>query len=442
MIVLFHNFRNIFFVPELRKKLAFTIGVFAVLRFGAQVPVPGVDLVALHNLFGETGSTGLWSYLDMFSGGALSHFAIFALGMSPYITASLMMQLLAGTSQTLEALSKEGEYGRRIINQYTRYLALGMSIVQSAGFITYMERQFPQVILNPGWGFRLTAMLMMCVGAMFIMWLGEQINAHGIGNGSSAVIFAGIVAGLPSALFTIAESLRLEQTDILIIAFLGILTLAITMCVIFLEKGERKIPVQYAKRVVGNRIYGGQSSYIPFKINPANVVPVIFASAFLNFPGVLASVIGTKFPLVNVFINEWFYQNKFLFNACNAALIMFFTFVYTSMIFDSAELADNIRKSGGFIPGIRPGIKTVEFFDYLLTRLGFTGAVYLATLAILPGVIKAVVALPVMVTGTGLLIVIGVALDTSAQIESHLIERRYEGFLSTGRLKGRASRSS
>lgn len=439
MIILLHSFKNIFFVPELRKKIAFTLGVFAILRFGAQVPVPGVDLSVLHELF-KAGGSGFWSYLDMFSGGALSNFAIFTLGMSPYITASIMMQLLAGTSESLKALSKEGEYGRRLINQYTRYLALGVSVMQSIGFISYMER-YPGIVISPGWSFRLTAMLIMCVGSMFVMWLGEQINAHGIGNGSSAVIFAGIVAGLPAALFTLAENVRLGQSDLLIVLLLGLLTLLITMCVIFLEKGERKIPVQYAKRVVGNKVYGGQTSYIPFRINPANVVPVIFSGAFLQFPGMVASVLSVKWPAVNLFVTEWFYQNKFFFNSCNAVLIIFFTFVYTSMIFDSTELADNIRKSGGFIPGIRPGLKTVEFFDYLLTRLGFTGAVYLAVLAILPGVLKSLISFPVMVSGTGLLIVIGVALDTSAQIEAHLIEQRYDGFLSGGlKLKGRTVR--
>lgn len=440
MIVLLHSFKNIFFVPELRRKLAFTLGVFAVLRFGAQVPVPGVDITALHALLHQSGGVGLWAYLDMFSGGALSNFAIFTLGMSPYITASIMMQILSGASESLKALSKEGEYGRRVINQYTRYLALVISVMQSIGFISYMER-YPGIVISPGWGFRLMAMLIMCVGSMFVMWLGEQINAHGIGNGSSAVIFAGIVAGLPAALFTIAEHIKLGQSDFLVTGLLLFVTLLITMCVIFLEKGERKIPVQYAKRVVGNKVYGGQTSYIPFKINPANVVPVIFSGAFLQFPAMIGSLLSVKWPFINVFIASWFYENKFLFNTCNAALIIFFTFVYTSMIFDSAELADNIRKSGGFIPGIRPGVKTVEFFDYLLTRLGFTGAVYLAILAILPGILKSLISFPVMVSGTGLLIVIGVALDTSAQIESHLIEQRYDGFLSNGvKLKGRALR--
>lgn len=439
MVVQLHSFKNIFFVAELRKKIAFTLGVFAVLRFGAHVPIPGIDPVALSNLFGAGMTGGFLSYMDLFSGGALGNFAIFALGMGPYITASLMIQILTAISPTLEALSKEGESGRRVLNQYTRYLALLLGSGQALGIIGYIESQ-PGIVLNPGMGFRLTALLMLSVGAIFIMWLGEQINSHGIGNGSSAVIFAGIVSGFPRALLTIFENLRLEQTDIFIVALLLILTLAITACVIFLEKGERKIPIHYAKRVIGNRVYGGQSSYIPFKINPAGVVPVIFSGAFLQFPGMISALIGTKFPDVNRFVLEWFYQNQFLFNICNAVLIIFFSFVYTSIIFNSVELADNIRKSGGFLPGIRPGRKTVEFFDYLLTRLGFSGAVYLAMLAILPGIMKAVIAFPVMVTGTSLLIVVGVALDTSAQIESHLIERRYDGFLSSGRLKGRRVR--
>lgn len=436
MVVLLHNFKNIFLVAELRKKLAFTLGIFAVFRFGVHVPIPGVDLVALNNLIGAQMGGGFLSYLDLFSGGALKNFAIFALGMSPYISASIMMQLLTIMVPTLEALSKEGEYGRRIINRYTRYLTLVISFIQAFGLAAYIERT-PGVVLTPGWSFRLSAVLFMSIGSLFVMWLGEQINTHGLGNGSSMIIFAGIVAGLPAAMIKLLEDVRMGQTDLLILGLLGIITVAFIICIIFLERGERKVPVQYAKRVVGHKVYGGQSSYIPLKLNPSNVVPVIFSSSILQLPMTIGGLLATRWPEVNRIMVDWFYNERMLYNVLNAGLIIFFAFFYTAVIFNPVELADNIRKSGGFIPGIRPGAKTAQFFDYLLTRVGFPGAVYLALLAILPSVLKNIIALPMIFSGVSLLIVIGVALDASAQIESHLIERRYEGFLSSGRLKGR-----
>jgi len=436
VVVLLHNFKNIFLVAELRKKLAFTLGIFAVFRFGVHVPIPGVDLVALNNLIGAQMGGGFLSYLDLFSGGALKNFAIFALGMSPYISASIMMQLLTIMVPTLEALSKEGEYGRRIINRYTRYLTLVISFIQAFGLAAYIERT-PGVVLTPGWSFRLSAVLFMSIGSLFVMWLGEQINTHGLGNGSSMIIFAGIVAGLPAAMIKLLEDVRMGQTDLLILGLLGIITVAFIICIIFLERGERKVPVQYAKRVVGHKVYGGQSSYIPLKLNPSNVVPVIFSSSILQLPMTIGGLLATRWPEVNRIMVDWFYNERMLYNVLNAGLIIFFAFFYTAVIFNPVELADNIRKSGGFIPGIRPGAKTAQFFDYLLTRVGFPGAVYLALLAILPSVLKNIIALPMIFSGVSLLIVIGVALDASAQIESHLIERRYEGFLSSGRLKGR-----
>ena len=438
-MVLLHNLKNIFLVSDLRKKLAFTLGIIAVYRFGAHVPIPGIDGQALSNLFKSGMGGGLLSYLDLFSGGALQKFAIFALGMSPYISASIMMQLLTIMLPSLEALSKEGGYGRQIIGQYTRYLALGIGVVQAYTAASIIERQ-PGIVLNPGWGFKLTAILILSVGALFTMWLGEQINTRGLGNGSSVLIFAGIVASFPNALFTLLENLRLGQIDLILVLLLLAIVLAVISCVVFLERGERKIPVQYAKRVVGQKVYGGQSSYIPLKINPSGVVPVIFSSAIMGLPLTIAGILAVRWPEINRFITEWFYQEKLLYNVVNAGLIIFFAFFYTAIIFNPVELADNIRKSGGFIPGIRPGKKTAEFFDYLLTRVGFPGAVYLASLAIFPSVIKNIFSFPVMFSGVSLLIVVGVALDMSAQIESHLIERGYEKFLASGRLKGRYSR--
>jgi len=438
VIVQFSNFKNIFFVPELRKKLAFTLGVLAVYRFGAHVPVPGINTAALGNLLSSGFAGGLIGYLDLFSGGALRNFSIFALGMIPYINASIMIQLLTVMVPTLEQLSKEGEYGRKIIGQYTRYLALGLSIIQGFGISALVSSQ-PGLVLNPGWNFRLTTVLIFSVGAMFVMWLGEQINTHGLGNGSSMIIFAGIVVGLPGAVIKLINHVQMGQTDPLVAGFLAVLTVAVIMCVVFLEKGERRIPVQYAKRVVGNKVYGGQSSYIPLKINPSGVIPVIFAGAIIQLPVFIANILSSKIPALS-FLADWLSYGSVLFYTLEAGLIVFFAFFYTAVIFNPVELADNIRKSGGFIPGIRPGKKTAEFFDYLLTRIGFPGAVYLASLAILPSILASLFHFPVIFSGISLLIVIGVALDTSAQIETHLIERRYEGFLSTGRLRSRGGR--
>lgn len=438
MIVILKNFKNIFFVPELRRKLFFTLVVLAIYRLGAHIPIPGINITALQALLSSKVAGGLLSYLDLFSGGALKQFAIFALGMIPYINASIMMQLLTIMLPSLEQLSKEGEYGRKIINQYTRYLTLGLSLVQGFGLSTLIESQ-PGVVLNPGLGFRFTTILILSVGSIFVMWLGEQINAHGIGNGSSMIIFAGIVVGLPAALIKVFGHVKMGQMDPLMAGFLLLVTLTVIACIIFLEKGERRVVVQYAKRVVGQKVYGGQSSYIPLKINPSGVIPVIFASAIMQLPMLLTTAITNWFPSLK-FIAEWFNYGGPIFFVLQAALIIFFAFFYTAIIFNPVELADNIRKSGGFVPGIRPGKKTAEFFDYLLTRIGFPGAIYLAALAIIPSILQTVFRFPVMFSGISLLIVIGVAIDTAAQIESHLIERRYDGFLASGRLRGRGGR--
>lgn len=439
MIVQLQNFKNIFLVGELRKKIAFTLAVLAVYRFGVHIQIPGIDVIALNNLFSSSSASGFLNYFDMFSGGALKRFAIFAMGMGPYITASIMMQLLTIMVPTLEALSKEGDYGRRQINQYTRYLTFFVAIVQSFGYITFIEHT-PGIILTPGWGFRLTAALFLGIGSLLVMWLGEQINAHGIGNGSSMVIFAGIVASLPMAIGKILTQMQLGQTSLLTIGLLLLITIAVIACIVFLERGERKIPVQYAKRVIGHKVYGGQSSYIPLKLNPSGVVPVIFSQALLGIPGMIVGFFALRWPELQSAFLEWFSPMSGLYNLFNAGLIIFFAFFYTAIIFNPSEMADNIRKSGGFIPGIRPGKKTAEFFDYLLTRVGLVGALYLTTLAILPRILYGVWDFPVMFSGVSLLIVIGVGLDLSAQIESYLIERRYDGFLSTGRLKGRYGR--
>lgn len=437
-MVLLKNFKNIFFIPELRKKLFFTLGVLIVTRLGTFIPVIGVNVPMLaEHMKKATSLGGLLSYLDIFSGGSLSTCTLFALGIGPYITASIMMQLLGMTIPYLEQLVKEGDYGRKIINQYTRYLALALSLLYSTGYAFYLERQ--GLALNPGWGFRLVFILSLMVGSALVMWLGEQISLFGIGNGSSMIIFAGIVTHFPE--FIIKTYALISAGNMELWQGLAILSvfIALCICIVFLEKGDRKIPVQYARRVVGQRVYGGQSTYIPFKINTPGVMPVIFANAIINVPLQLLGFLGDRLPALK-FINEFLNPTGAFYNALDFILIIFFSFMYTALIYNPDELAENIKKSGGFVPGIRPGKKTAQFFNYILTRIGLIGAVYLACLAIAPNILNAFIRMPFSLSGTSLLIVVGVALETAAQIESYLIEHRYEGFLTSGRLKTRLAR--
>jgi preprotein translocase subunit SecY len=437
-VVLLKSFLNIFYISELRKKVLFTLGVLIVYRLGIHIPVIGINIDALHTMMEQsTGLGGLFSYIDLFSGGMLRECTLFALGVMPYITASIMMQMLSMTIPSLEQMSKEGEYGRKVINQYTRYLALGVAIVQSMGYSFLLERN--NLALEPGWGFRLTMMLCLTVGSMFVMWLGEQISVFGLGNGSSIIIFAGIIARFPGdAIRTIAEVREGITNGFVAIAVL-LFFILIAACIVFLEKGERKIPIQYMRRVVGQRVYGGQSTYMPFKINVPGVMPVIFASAVLNVPMFLAAMLSARFAFFK-WVSESLGPTGLLYNVLEFFLIIFFSYFYTALVYNPDELADNIKKSGGFIPGLRPGRKTAEFFNYILTRIGLVGAIYLAMLALMPNVLRVFVHVPFIIGGTSLLIVVGVAMDMAAQIESYLIEHRYEGFLTTGRLKMRGAR--
>lgn len=437
-MILLKNFINIFFVPELRRKVLFTLGILIVYRLGNHIPVIGVDIDRLLAMMQQpTGLGGLFSYLDLFSGGNLRQCTLFALGIMPYITASIMMQMLSLSIPYLEQLSKEGEYGRKIINQYTRYLTLGVSILQSFSFAMLLERM--GLVIDPGWGFRLMFMLSITVGSLFVMWLGEQISMFGIGNGTSMIIFAGIVARFPHDIIKIIGGVQERLMDPLIAVLTIAIIIAMTVAIVFLEKGERKIPIQYTRRVVGQRMYGGQSTYIPFKINTAGVMPVIFSTAVLNIPIFISTILASRFESFK-WLAESFSPTGILYNVLLFILIIFFSFFYTALQYNPDELAENIKKSGGFIPGIRPGKKTAEFFNYILLRLGLVGAVYLGALALFPTIIHAVLRLPFYLSimgGTSLLIVVGVALETAAQIESYLIEHRYEGFLTSGRLRGR-----
>ena len=437
-MVLLKNFINIFYISELRKKVFFTLGILIIYRLGAHIPVIGLDISALKQMMEQaTTLGGIFKYLDLFSGGMLSQGTLFALGIMPYITASIMMQILTLSIPSLELLQKEGEYGRKIINQYTRYLTLGVAIAQSIGFSFILERN--NLVLTPGWGFRLMLVLSLTVGSLFVMWLGEQISLFGLGNGSSMIIFAGIVARLPEDAIKTIYQVQQGLMNGYLALFLTLLFVVIAACIVFLEKGERKIPVQYTRRVVGQKVYGGQSTYIPFKINVPGVMPVIFASAVLNVPMFVAAMLAERFAIFKWF-SESMVPTGILYNVIEFVLIITFSFVFTALFYNPEELADNMKKSGGFIPGYRPGRKTAEFFNYILTRIGLVGAIYLAVLALLPNILRMFVQLPFNLGGTSLLIVVGVALDTAAQIESYLIEHRYEGFLTNGRMKMRGAR--
>lgn len=431
-MVLLKSFRNIFSISELRKKIGFTLAVLILDRLGTYIPVIGVDVFKLAEVMQQsTGVGGFLGHFDMFSGGALGRCTVFALGITPYITASIMMQILGMTIPSLEQLMKEGEYGRKIINQYTRYVTLGLSIAYSFSYAMWLE--YHGLVLIPGWTFRTLFVLTLTAGALLVMWLGDQISMHGIGNGSSVIIFAGIVSRYPTMVGRLLYQIQEGNIHALMGLIVLVAFLFITASIVFLEKGERKIPVQYARRIVGNRVYGGQSSYIPFKINSAGIMPVIFASTILRFPYMLATMLSTKFPSISSVLMS-FSNGPFLYVA-EFLLIIMFSFFYTALAINPEELAENIRKNGGFVPGVRPGKQTATYFEYLLNRIGLVGAIYLATLALLPAILQLVFGVPFEESGTSMLIVVGVALELASQIESYLIEHRYEGFLSGGRLK-------
>ena len=431
-MVLLKSFKNIFLISELRKKIFFTLGVLVLYRLGTYIPVIGVDVLKLSEFMQQkAGIGGLLSYFDIFSGGALTRCTVFALGIAPYITASIMMQILGMTLPSLEQLMKDGEYGRKILNQYTRYVALGLSIAYSFSLAMVLEQQ--GLIIAPGFAFRFLFVLTLTAGCMLVMWLGDQISLYGIGNGSSVLIFAGIVSTFPTAILKLVHlvqegSLHFMLSMVVLAAFLFI-----TASIVFLEKGERKIPVQYARRIVGNRVFSGQTSYIPFKINSAGIMPVIFAGTILRFPQMLASMFASKFAIIGTIVSA--FQNGPLFFVSEFLLIIMFSFFYTAMVINPVEMAEQIRKNGGFVPGMRPGRQTAQYFDYLLTRIGLVGAIYLGFLAIFPAILNLVFNVPFEIQGTSMLIVVGVALELASQVESYLIERRYEGFLSGGRMK-------
>jgi preprotein translocase subunit SecY len=457
----FQSFANIFSVPDLRKRVIFTFLLLAVYRLGSHIPTPGVDPAAI-NAFFKSSAGSLFGFLDIFSGGALRRLSVFALGIMPYISASIILQLLTVVWPYLEKLSKEGEMGRKKITQYTRYGTVLLSFIQATGIALWLEKQIApggaRLVPHPGWGFRLMTILTLTTGTIFIMWLGEQITERGIGNGISLIIFAGIVVGLPSAIFGLIEQIRTGNINILTVIGVLVFMCGIIALIVFVERAQRRIPVQYAKRVVGRRVYGGQNTYLPLRVNTGGVIPIIFAISIIQLPSYLATLIGADWTQK---VATSLGQGQPLYVLLYALGILFFCYFYTSIVFNPTDTADNMRKYGGFIPGIRPGKKTADYIDTVLSRLTIIGAVYLTFVALLPDFLargfrfaslpwigpQLETLLPRFFSegfgfnfyfgGTSLLIVVGVAMDTVQQVESKLVEHHYTGFLKKSRIRGR-----
>jgi preprotein translocase subunit SecY len=457
------SFRNIFQVGELRNRVLFTLGMLAVYRIGNHVVVPGVNTEALA-LLAEQARNTMFGLYDMFSGQNLSKMTIFALGIMPYISASIILQLLTVVWPYLERLSHEGELGRRKITQYTRYGTIVLSIVQASAIAIFLERQTNiagglPLVYSTGWGFRLMTILTLTTGSALVMWIGEQITERGIGNGMSLIIFAGIVVGLPRAVLTTIDQLRTGQMSLLRLIVLIVMMVVVIAAIIFMERGQRRVTVQYAKRLVGRRMYGGTSTHIPLKVNTGGVIPVIFASSLLALPATIAGAFASGGWFQKV-VQQLAYGMP-LYNLLYVTGIIFFAYFYTAIIFNPDDVAENMRKYGGFVPGIRPGKRTAEYIDTILTRITLVGAIYLALIAILPEFLitgfkvapipfigeQLDALLPEWVTqgmnvtfyfgGTSLLIIVGVAMDTVQQVESQLIMRHYDGFMKKTRIRGR-----
>ncbi len=431
------TFQNIFKIPELRKRILFTLGILVVYRIGSHIPTPGVDASALGEFFRQQAGS-LFGMYDMFAGGAFAKATIFSLGIMPYISASIIMQLLGTVVPYFQKLQKEGEEGRRKITQYTRYGTVAIAAVQAMATSLFLESiniAGRYAVPNPGMSFRLLTMLTFTSGTIFIMWLGEQITDKGIGNGISLIIFIGIIARFPNAIIEEIQNVLGGRRDIFSEVFLVALMLAVVAATVLVTRAQRKIPVQYAKRVVGRKMYGGQSTHIPLSVNAAGIIPIIFAQSIMFAPSTLASFFPNSEFMVNV--QSWFNAGSALYSITYGLLIVFFAYFYTAIVFNPVDLADNMRKYGGFIPGIRPGKRTSEYIDRILTRITLPGAIFFALIAILPYLLMKRMNVSYYFGGTSILIVVGVALDTLQQIESHLIMRHYEGFMKKGRIKGR-----
>ncbi|MEW5804707.1 MAG: preprotein translocase subunit SecY [bacterium] len=423
------SFQNIFKIPELKKRILFTFALLAVFRIGAHIPTPGIDGAALSAFFAHAKGT-LLGFFDMFSGGALSKLTVFALGIMPYIDAAIILELLTVVIPHLERLSKEGEQGRKKITQYTRYGTILIAVIQSLGIGFGLESMKSPtgtpIVPFPGWAFRLMTVITLTAGTVFLMWLGEQISERGIGNGISLLIFGGIVVRGPAAVINTVRLLRTGELSGLLMAIMVVFMVAVCALIVFVETGERKIPVQYAKRVVGRRMYGGQSTYIPLRVNTAGVIPIIFAASIIMFPATIARFINHPWM---AYVADALAPGAILNTILYIVLIVFFCYFYTAIIFNPVDVADNMKKYGGFIPGIRPGKNTADYIDKILTRITLVGAIYLSLISVLPTYLIKYFNVPFYFGGIALIIIIEVGLDTVRQIESHLIMRNYEGFI-------------
>src|SRR5271167_113160 len=430
------GFSNASRIPELRRRLLFTAAMLVVYRVGVAIPTPGIDGQALSSFFDSSSASTLFGFANLFSGGALERFSIFALGIMPYISVAIILDLLKIGWPYLDELYKEGEAGRRKIAQYTRYGTVGLALVQGTMIAFSLEKiQAPgggTVVYNPGLGFIAMTVITVTAGTMFVMWIGEQITERGVGNGISLIIMSGIIARLPSAIGTTVQFVREGEMSVFLLILILFVAFGVTAGIVYVESGQRRIPVQYARRVVGRRVYGGQASHLPLKVNTSGVIPPIFASSILVFPATLATFVPFLKPY-----SSYLTPGGFYYDLVYVGLIVFFCYFYTSVTFNPVDVADNLKKYGGFIPGIRPGRFTADYIDRVLSRITLGGAIYVSAVCVLPTILIARFNVPFFFGGTALLIVVGVALDTVAQIETHLLTRNYEGFMRRGRVKSR-----
>jgi len=424
------GYQNIFKIPELKRRILFTLSMLAVYRIGVMIPTPGIDREALARIF-EAHKGGMLGMFNMFSGGALEQLSVFALGIMPYISAAIILELLTVAVPYLEQLKKEGEQGRKKLTQYTRYGTVVLSIIQ--GFLMAVGIEKMGAVIEPGWSFRLMTVITLTAGTAFIMWLGEQITEKGIGNGISLIIFAGIVARMPAAIINTSRMISTGDMGIFGVLILLVFMVVVVAFIIFMEQGQRRIPIQYAKRVVGRRMYGGQSTHLPLKINTSGVIPPIFASSIMMFPATMAGFVDVPFVQD---ISAVLMPGHVIHSIFFVALIFFFCYFYTAVTFKPDDVAENMKKQGGYIPGIRPGKRTADYIDRVLTRITLGGATYVSAVCVLPTILISQFNVPFYFGGTALLIVVGVAIDTTAQMESHMIQRSYEGFLKKG-IRGR-----
>ena len=433
------NFGALSKATELKQRIWFTLGALVIYRLGTYIPAPGIDPEIMEQIFQQQAG-GILGMFNMFAGGALGRMTIFALNIMPYISAAIIMQLLTAVSPTLEAIKKEGESGRKKINQYTRYGTVFLASIQAYGIAVGLENMGGaqgSAVLNPGLFFRFTTVVTLTGGTIFLMWLGEQITQRGVGNGISLIIFSGIVANLPLALASTLELGRTGALSAAIIVFLLIMAVAVITFIVYMERAQRRIVIQYPKRQVGNKMFGGESSHLPMKVNPSGVIPPIFASSLLLMPLTMVGFSGGAGPEWMTWVTSFLGRGSAAYLGIYVALIVFFTFFYTSIVFNPADTADNLKKHGGFIPGIRPGANTAEYLNHILTRLTVVGAAYLSLVCLLPEILISRLNVPFYFGGTSLLIVVSVTMDTVAQIHSHLLAHQYEGLIKKAKLKGR-----